>query len=58
MCTRKVGHDFVGETEWCQRMTFRVFALCSIRLVKLTPKLGGELKNASKFLYSLAYVFN
>ncbi len=40
MCTIKVGHIFVGETEWCrdywcQRMTTHAFALC--RLLKLTP---------------------
>ena len=37
MYTGKVGRNFVGETEWKKRMTACAFALCTIRLVKLTP---------------------
>ncbi len=39
--TSKVGQIFVGETEQCQRMKTDTFALCAIRLVKLTPR-GNE----------------
>jgi len=35
--TRKIGHRFVGETEWRKRMTTSAFALCTSGLVKLTP---------------------
>jgi len=37
--TRRVGRRFVGETEWCKRMTTSAFALCASGLVKLTPDL-------------------
>jgi hypothetical protein len=31
----KVGHSFVGETEWCKIMTACTFGFCAKRLVKL-----------------------
>ena len=37
VCTGKVRRNFVGETQWRKRMTASPFALCVIRLVKLTP---------------------
>ena len=42
-CNDKVGHSFVGETEWCQRMPTGTFALCAIALVKLTPEQNCQL---------------
>ncbi len=36
----KVGCNFVGETEWYQKMTISSFAICTIKLVKFTP--GGS----------------
>jgi hypothetical protein len=37
MPTSKVGHMFVGETEWCQKMITGAFALSAMSLLKLTP---------------------
>jgi hypothetical protein len=36
VCTDKVGQSFVGETELRQRIPTGAFAICAIRLVKLT----------------------
>ncbi len=37
MCSRKVGPNFVGETEWAKRMTDSAFVIFVIRLVKMAP---------------------
>jgi hypothetical protein len=39
VCIGKVGHNFVGETEWGRKIIIGTFALCDKRLVKLTPVL-------------------
>jgi hypothetical protein len=33
----KVGHNYVDEIYWCQKMTTDAFVLYAIRLVKLIP---------------------
>jgi len=49
--TRRVGHRFVGETEWCKRRTTSAFALCASGLVKLTP--GVNFINVLRTVFTL-----